>query len=405
MSFFGSHAWIRGGTGSLRNLILLIAATLLALGTGEGLLRALGFGPWSPVAAPVLVVDDPGSSFYARHPTRGYTLRPGRFEISFETGYRFTTRHLTDSTRATGPADGEHREPGGSPLWIFGCSFTYGSSVNNDETLAWKLQSRLPYYDVVNHAVPGYSTVQSLRQFEEALLARPRRPALVVLVYASFHDQRNTLARARRKQMVPHNRIDGLQLPVATLAPAGTLVYAFGDVTYRAAPMARYSALMNLVDDAYNVFEKRALRSHEVSRGVIQAFADRAGQAGIPLVVAGITQDQITADLLAALRAQGIPAVDIAVDLRQPENVNRPHDSHPSAHAHTVYAVSAHSSVAGRLFRLVPRLVQRKESVYHPLGIGMVEPQGLLEYFKAFQQQRLGFGVAPLIYEKRSPLP
>jgi hypothetical protein len=58
----------------------------------------------------------------------------------------------------------------------------------------------------------------------------------------------------------------------------------------------------------------------------------------IPFVVATLTSDSTTKEMLQFCRDQGILAVDISVDTRQPGMSNRPYDSHPSASANRVYA-------------------------------------------------------------------
>ena len=61
--------------------------------------------------------------------------------------------------------------------------------------------------------------------------------------------------------------------------------------------------------------------------------------AGIELVVAGLTSDPGTADMLSYCNAEGLKTVDIWVDfLNIKENNNLPYDSHPSAVAHRQYA-------------------------------------------------------------------
>ena len=58
----------------------------------------------------------------------------------------------------------------------------------------------------------------------------------------------------------------------------------------------------------------------------------------IPFVIAGITHDPLTRNMLEFCGKQGIPAVDISVNLDLPGNRNLPYDIHPSAKANRVYA-------------------------------------------------------------------
>lgn len=101
----------------------------------------------------------------------------------------------------------------------------------------------------------------------------------------------------------------------------------------------RYSALVNLIETTYDTkVENRFYRSHEVSKAIIKEFARLAAAKRIPLVVAGLLPDSLTADMLTYARGAGIMTVDISVDLSQPGNRNLPHDPHPSAAANVQYA-------------------------------------------------------------------
>ncbi len=59
---------------------------------------------------------------------------------------------------------------------------------------------------------------------------------------------------------------------------------------------------------------------------------------GIALVIAGITKDAMTEEMLAYCARCGIRTVDISVDLTRPGMTNEPYDAHPSAVAQRVYA-------------------------------------------------------------------
>lgn len=111
--------------------------------------------------------------------------------------YSFTVTHLPDTLRVTRPLSECHREDRREAIWVFGCSFTHGWSLNDEETYPWVLQQRLPDYQVVNFGVSGYGTLHSLMQFREALRTRDK-PKAAVVAYGFLHDRRNTFLRARR---------------------------------------------------------------------------------------------------------------------------------------------------------------------------------------------------------------
>jgi hypothetical protein len=210
--------------------------------------------------------------------------------------------------------------------------------LNDAETYPWQLQRQLPEVEVVNFGVSGYGTLQSLIQFQEALEKRPR-PKLVIIAYASFHDQRNTLLRLRSKQIVPWNKLGPIVQPYATLDDDGNLNYDLAEMTYREFPLMRVSALVNFIETTYDYkIEDAFYHSHAVSQALIKEFHRLAQAQGIELVVAGLLADRLTADTLAFSSAEGIQTVDISVDLSIRAHRNWPHDPHPSPAANQQYA-------------------------------------------------------------------
>ncbi|HEX3084915.1 MAG TPA: hypothetical protein VHP99_10360, partial [Pyrinomonadaceae bacterium] len=84
-----------------------------------------------------------------------------------------------------------------------------------------------------------------------------------------------------------------------------------------------------IVDQTYH--------SHEVSKSIIEDFAELCRMNQINFVVAGITSDGSTAEMLEFCKSRGMTTVDISVDLNKAENNNLPYDNHPSAVANQQY--------------------------------------------------------------------
>jgi len=310
-----------------------IASTLLVcLGLAEVGARLAGETPWRP--PPLDVRIEPGGSLFERDPRLGYRHRAGRYQVT-EGFLRFGLTHDAAGLRATHAE--RARDPRRPELWIFGDSITHGWSVDDAETYAWLLQERFPHLEVVNFGVSGYGTLHGWLQFQDALAARPR-PAGVVVAYASFHDDRNTFARERRKILVPWNRLGPLSQPRARFDGAGELRIEMADARYRELPLMRQLALAHLLERAWNRGEQRRLRGAEVTFAILERFAERARREGVAFVVAGITGDATTRALLERCRAAGWRAVDASVDLEQPGMRNLPWDPHPTARAHRIYA-------------------------------------------------------------------
>ena len=298
---------------------------------GEVIVRYKGIEPWQTKVRPIEV--DPGGRLFTRHSTLGYTGTPGSFLVTLPTGYSFRVTHLPSTLRITHRRDSYDASSQKPEIWIFGCSLTYGWSLNDEETFPWLLQETLPENEVVNFGVDGYGTVHSAMQFRDAL--KSKTPKVAVLAYAFFHDQRNTLSRMRRKSIVPHYRLARPQMHPVARVEDGKLLYSVEEIEYREFPLMRRLALAHYIETAYNGRDLAWRHGRSVSEAVIADMVELARKHQVKFVVAGIRGGQ---GMLEWAKSRGIPGVDISVDLTIRENTNLPHDGHPSAIAAKQYA-------------------------------------------------------------------
>jgi hypothetical protein len=280
---------------------------------------------------------EPGGRLFRAHPTLGYTHLPGQFLVTLNGSYVFRATNLDNTLRITHPLNTYNTDSAKKEVWVFGDSVTYGWSVSDEESFAWLLQEKLPLYEVVNFGVSGYGTVHSLIQLREALGER-RAPEALILVYASWLDVRNTFIRERRKALMTAKHLGPINQPYARLTEDGRLEIFMDTAEYREFPLMRRSALMHAVEEAYNRYEERHARSHEVTKALAKELVELCRQYRIKMVVASLTSDAVTSSMMEFFRGQGVNVVDIYVDRNARENNNLPYDSHPSALAHREYA-------------------------------------------------------------------
>ncbi len=315
-------------------VFLTLMATLMLL-AAESLARFSGVQPWAKVDPQIQVT--PGGRLFTLHPMRGYAQLPGSFVVTLPDGYSFTLTHLPSGLRITHPLPTYTETQAKPEIWIMGCSFTHGWSLNDQDTYPWLLQSRLPQYEVVNYGVEGYGTFHTLLQLREALTTQPS-PRAVVYAYASLHDERNTFLRNRRKTIAPRNRLGPLVQPYVRLDRHGHLRAAMATVDYTEFPFMRYSAFAHFLEMTYNRLEDIWAHSHQVSQRLLLEMAELANQYHVEFILATIAEDAHTHEMLAFAQAQGLMGVDISVSSSRTEHTNEPHDSHPSPLANTYYA-------------------------------------------------------------------
>lgn len=319
-------------------LFYLIAYALIALvlfAFCETVARLKGFRPYTVRQAEIAV--EPGGKFFRAHPALGYTHLPGQYRITLSGTYVFRATNLENTLRATHPLETYNAADARPQIWILGDSITYGWSVSDEEAYPWILHERLKDYEVVNFGVSGYGTLHSLIQLRDAL-QQGRVPRVVVLVYASWHDVRNTFIRIRRKMLAPSAYLGPLNQPYARLNRDGRLEIFMDTVEYREFPLMRYSAFVHALEETYDNYEERHAGSHEVTKAIIKEMIGLCRARDTELVLAALTHDPTTTDMSEYFRREGGKTVSIYVDMTKKENNNMPFDSHPSALAHKQYA-------------------------------------------------------------------
>jgi hypothetical protein len=307
-------------------------ALLLLVAVAEVGLRLVGFGPWR--ASDATMVDESGQRLWRPDDKLGFAHTAGRLQFELAPGGHWVTTQDERGHRRTSSAPHGDSRPA---LWICGCSFAFGWSVNDEETFAWKLQENLPDWHVVNLALAGGSTVQVLLSIDEQLAVEPP-PKVVLYAYASFHDTRNTFSRDRQKAFA-HESPGGIGLPpFAELNEAGRAVIVHKAPPYWPAPLTRWSATAHFCERAYDNLELRLIPHADVTAAVIEECRRRCAAVGSRFLVGGLTRDPATTAMLERCRAAGCESLWLAPAEKLPGMTNEPYDGHPSARAHTYFA-------------------------------------------------------------------
>lgn len=317
-------------------LISIFLGICIAIVIGELLVRFKGLHPWTPEEPQIRV--EPGGKLYGRHGKFGYIPIQGTFRIVLYDEIQFKVTHLETGQRITRPLLEYKNNDMRPEIWIFGCSYTYGWAVNDDENFPWYVQQSLPEFDVRNYGVSGYGDLHSLLQFgEDASLEQA--PAIAVLAYASFHDSRNTFLRSKRKMVAAYNKLGPVTMPYARLVDKGELKILMDSVAFWEPPLMRQSALVYLIERKYNEWEELRNESHAVSEAIVLELAKRAAHVGTDLIVAGINNAPRSLDMLHFASRNGIHSVNISVDLSAGKSGSfQTPEGHPNALAHKHFA-------------------------------------------------------------------
>jgi lysophospholipase L1-like esterase len=323
----------RGGKRWVWKLIYVVGVSVLLLFAGEFTARIQGFRPWKPEIQKLEV--KPGGSFFQPDSLLGYKGRPGRFELLLKDSLSFVVTHDEAGWRLSSDSADQQQKP---EIWIFGCSFSHGYGVNDAEAYPWLLQTELPRHRVCNFAMDGYGTLHSYLQLKD-LLSRRQPPALVILAYGAFHDQRNTANRYWQKALHGQEIAEGISYPFVRLDENDSLNIRHDQLSYHPLPFQRHLALLSLLEENWNHNEDQGLRSKRVTEVLIQKMLEASRAKGSKFLIAGIYKHHDTEQMLRIFHLENVPTVDISQDLSQPELRILPGNGHPNAKAHALMAM------------------------------------------------------------------
>jgi len=262
----------------------------------------------------------PPQGLWEQDPELYSRLRPnGTAEVSI-LGRRFTMDVDAYGCRVVvgQPPTGE------KTLAVYGCSFTFGEALPNDETFCSRLQSMFPRWRVENHGVPGHSTVQNLIQFRRD--CQWSSADYVTFCWLSAHAMRNVADISYlRLKLLPETRDWAPKpFPRGALGPDGELEI-------------RYVKSLRWDLEGVDVGDFRAedyymdLVTAAVFRRVQTLVAEGGGRFFITTL-----RGAFSPALRRMVDDAGIPVLDASIEGR--EYTLLPDDAHPNGLCNQIYA-------------------------------------------------------------------
>lgn len=337
----------RAGTRTwFRRLTRFALALTLALIVGEGLLRWGGRQPADRVRPDFPLVVNPGGRLYRADPVLGFAHLPGRYELEFPGVPGWSMNHDDEGLRRTRPEKAPI--PAGPRVVVCGDSWTHGFGVNDEETLVWRLQTRFPDYDFRNCGVDGYNTAQALLALQ-AESARSGPPQVAVLGFVGCNSDWNVLPRGRIKALT-RLRLIGVDVqPYARHDRGGDWQIARQAIRYQGLWGMRHSALVNLLDELWNVTEHNLADREGATAAMLRRWQESCAAAGIRGYVVGLDRDPRTRRALEIARAAGALTADVSFDPGDERLWLDADHSHPSALGQAQLAESLAATLAPEL--------------------------------------------------------
>ncbi len=319
--------------------VYFFAFILLFFVAGEITTRILGFKSYHPEVRVTKVEGD--KEFFVRDNELGFKSQEGYFKIEVDNTHSFYVNNEYSGFRVDNPY---YSTPYVTlpETWLFGCSLIHGWMLGDYNTIPFILKEKFPLKAFKNYGMSGYSTLQSLKVLQGQLASinyRTRyKPIIIILAYASFHDQRNSASRFWMRAISTQSIVDSFSIPFARFGENDSLVYGVRTIDYNPWPLVRSSSFMHFLETRYDHYDEKKLRSHEVTLKLIDRFISICENNKIKFILAGIDDDEITKQTLDYYSKQGVATVDVSSDLDDPDLTFLPFDPHPNAKGDSIMA-------------------------------------------------------------------
>lgn len=287
---------------------------------------ALGYRPYQNQD---YKIDASPKNPFVGHDSLGFALNVGSFTITLNDSLTFTANHLSSGLRKTSfQPDSVQKN-----AHVFGCSFTYGYGVNDDQTFCSLLQEQVLSHKIINYGVMGYGTVQSYLQLQNVTLDSTDH---VILCFSSYHLMRNTLSHRYRSHLKIgfensssnlEKNMEGAQFPYL-LSCGGPIQFQAWNELYSNFPGREYSVLVNHLQTTYDYYTENNDAQIESSGCLIQQMSEICQRNGTQFTVACLDTSEETERVRE--RVKDLNWVNLNFDFTDTSRINHPYDSHPN---------------------------------------------------------------------------
>jgi hypothetical protein len=240
---------------------------------------------------------------FATDAVLGYRLLPGDYRITerFDNLIHAFSIEINDQGRRVTSYSPVHAP---TRILFTGDSSIFGLGLDDEETVAWLLQTRLPNYEVVNLSVSSYSTIQALLQLQR-MEPKVGKDDIVLLVYHpitnAFNVESSQVFKAIMSgfevQLGDRPRMRDMNIPYGAIDEHGALaIRRMNSASPRPDPDA--AAAMKVTEQAFDAI-----------------LALPAGRIAV-LFVGGPDDDPV----IGYLRSRGVAILDVRTSPNDPED-------------------------------------------------------------------------------------
>lgn len=316
-----------------KTLPFLFALALVAVifVFAEIILRVvLDYQPWSYTDKHR---DEP--TIHEYDPLLGWDNKTGTYLFA---PYSAEGKEITITIRDSNRITSYDKVPGDPQQIVFiGGSYTQGFAISDNETFVWKLQERHPSIDLLNFAVGGFGTYQSLLKLKREVPVR-YNPKTVIYNFMGDHEIRNVANDQWMDVLSRYSHRGHIDIPYATLDSNGHLV-EHPPQGYPATPFRESSVIITLAERAYmrQLAKKRTSQRREITEKILVELKEYCDKLGIEFIVNILEAGEETKrHYLDFLDKQGILALDCALPITRGMRVAG--EGHPNGRMNSRWA-------------------------------------------------------------------
>ena len=258
-----------------------VLALLIVIGATEGLFGLLNRVVARPMERIVITNAGAAHEYAERDDLLGFKLKPSttvEVEKFVDSKRIYRAQYSIDDhgRRAVPVAAAERRE---NFVLFFGCSFTYGEGLNDDETLPSFVGRLAPDYRPYNYAVGGYGPQHMLARLESGRIEAEVTERTGKLVYVFIDDHVKRAMNTMRTDWVHHSPYyvadpSGRAVRQGNFNSARPYLYAlYHDVL----PHSQILRFLNMVDFPLTVSDADIELTAKIIEASAKQFFDRFG--------------------------------------------------------------------------------------------------------------------------------
>jgi hypothetical protein len=323
----------------MKKSIYIFIITLLLVLIIEILLRFLGF---SPIIASQKISWSPNIGYTSD--SLGIALKKGKYKIKINDCLEYTATHNIKGQRITSKKSAILEDK----IFIFGCSFAYGVGVNDEETFPFLLQNLEKKYQVQNFATPGSATIQAYLQLKKKL-ELGELPKIVVLCYATFHEERNKLTRGFESKLFEgiqsynKSEFSDFKYPKCIIKSNDIEVkYISITKNFYSIPLVDNLAIATFVDQTWNKLDHKKTDKFDVSELLFIKIKKLAQKYNFRFVIADVSYNEQSKNIEKICLSNNLQYVNISPKYSDNNYSLAPCDFHPNQKAHLIYAKKLH---------------------------------------------------------------